>query len=90
MERHVSDFIQVQGSIAGYFKQPGFALFLRPGKSTGLVTKQFRFQQGFRDRAAVDLNETTVIIPFADVMDELGQMVFADAGLTEDKHGAVN
>ena len=60
-QRHVTDFVQEQGSAIGLTDAPWRPLSPSASESAGLVAKQLRFYQRFRQSRAVDGNKGLVL-----------------------------
>ena len=86
VQRHLADFVQKQGAAVRGLDQAGMTAPTRPGKRTFFVAKQFGFEQGFCDCAAIDRDKTRFPARTAQVQGLRCQLL-AGAGLAGDQHG---
>ena len=83
-ERHIADFIEEKRASVGLLEQPA-PTPQRAGECAFFVAKQFRLEQGFRQRAAVDGHKRT--FGATKIVDRPGDALLAHAGLTRDQDG---
>ena len=85
--RDIADFIKKNGPLVGQFEFPRLA-GSGPGKRAFFVSKQFTFQQVFRDRRAIDLDERTGSAARV-LVNGPGDQVFAHTALAAQQDGGV-
>ncbi len=85
--RHITDFIKKQRAAFSRLKQP-FTAADRAGKRAARMAEQLRFQQLFRQRAAVN-GDKRVFGARAGVMDGLRQNLFAGTALAVNQHADI-
>src|SRR3954471_2834840 len=83
---HRADFVEKQRALVCLF-EPSLPRADGAGERTADMTEQFRFEQRFRNRAAVQRDEA-VRTPRAIVMNCPSGEFFAGAGLSSDEHRA--
>src|SRR5204862_2262013 len=83
---HRADFVEKQRALMRLF-QPPLPRADGAGKGTANVTEQFRFEQRFRNRAAVQRDES-VRAPWTVVMNCPRRQFLSGAGLSSDEDGA--
>ncbi len=59
-QRHLADFIEKQRAAMCRFKQSCTAAAARAGERAIFIAEQFRLQQGFRQRAAIDCHKRSL------------------------------
>ena len=83
--RNVADFIQKNCSAVGNLK-PAFAHGNRAGERAFFVAEQFAFDDGFRQRGAVEFHKRLAFAR-ALLVQRAGHQFLAHAGLAADEHG---
>ncbi|MCY1515138.1 hypothetical protein D9M68_497140 [compost metagenome] len=82
MQRNLADLIEEQCAARGAFYIAALAALQGAGEGAALVAEHLRLEQGFRDAAAVDVDEGAVA-PAGGAVDMPGDGRLADAGLAE-------
>jgi len=77
---HFADFIEKQGAAMGRFKQAGVTATTGTGERAFFVAEQFRFQQGFGNRTAIDGDKRFAVGARIFAMNRLRHHFLAGAG----------
>ena len=87
-QRHVANLIQKQGAAIGLQQLARRPFALGAGEGAFLVAKEFGLDQRLGDGGAVDRHKRR-IAALAEVVDGIGQQLFAGAGFTQNQNGNV-